>query len=137
MQRLLAAGLLLLVMLASQRDAVADGWSLRRLNPFTWGGSHEDDSPYYSPMANEDDPSLWQGFTAGTRRFFRKTGDFLRGRDYEEESRGYGSPWQMSSSGGHRKPKRSSGFLGGLFSNDRDDEPRTVSEWLGQERPEP
>lgn len=139
MPRVLVVALLLLGWGVSLRDAAAEGWSLRRLNPFTWGRSDADTSPYYSPVDNDEDPTLWQGFTAGTRRFFRKTGDFLRGRDQEEESRGYGSPWQMSSSGsgGQRKPKRDGGFLGGLFGDDQDDEPRTVSEWLGQERPEP
>jgi hypothetical protein len=135
----------------------ADGWKMPNLNPFAkkagppTSARVSDSSGWSMPKlwpstkkttTAKRGPTMWQKMSSGTKSMLNKTADFLNPFDDAEdapaEPKITGSNSYFSQVANRKQPeKKSSTFLPSWLSGEPEQEkPRTVQDFLRQDRPE-
>lgn len=96
--------------------------------------------PASTEKKRRTEPSAWEKFSRETKSMFEKTTDTLTFWDNDQpakKSQGYDSV--RSRYGVKKKEEEKKSFFSGWFSSEDDKpaKPRTVSEFLSQEKPQP
>jgi hypothetical protein len=114
-----------------------DGWSLAKLNPFKGKSGDaavrmrvEDqlaEARARSGMSRSEQPSTWARISQGTQDFFGKTKDVLM-------------PWtkddkQRTNARSRPKPKKKPSIMTAWLKKERPQRPKTVVDFLGNDRP--
>jgi len=139
-ERIVLVGISLSLMLAA-RAAVGDEWSLAKLNPFSKKEKVEKMEPRkmtigsnrgYRYQSETPQPSAWQKFDAGTKKFFSDT---KRALTWKKPA-----PKRPTSSTGLawiKQPKEEKkSWFGSLFAPKEPAPAKSMQEFLGLPRPE-
>ena len=150
--------LMCLALPAVARGEEGGGWKMPNLNPFSRKGtpptsariSDQDESwkmPKLWPTSNTSKatarpkgPSAWQKMTTGTKTFMSKTADALNPFDDAQDKEpvrvtGSRSAVRRASA---KKEEKSGSWLPSLWGPDEEERrPKTVTDFLNQERPKP
>jgi hypothetical protein len=150
--------ILLVVIALPQLAAADDGWQMPNLNPFakksrpptsarvsdgsSWkmpsfltGGTKKPAAP-----KKPNQPTTWQKMSASNRKFWSQTADTLNpfndANDNQPPPAATGSNSYFSQASNRKtKEKKSSTFLPSWFSEEKEEKPKTVNEFLGRPRP--
>jgi hypothetical protein len=109
-------------------DNPSGGWKM----PSLW--------PKASASSRPGQPSAWQKMTSGTKNFFSKTADALTPWDRKPATpprsvTGSNSVFTNNASKAAEKKNSSSIFPASWWSSDKQEQPKSVSEFLSQPRP--
>lgn len=144
--------------LCSSAHSWGDGWKWPQLNPFprkpkppvsarvsdTPGQGWKMPSlwPSSTPSSSPAQPSLWGKMTSSTKNFFTKTADVLTPWDNKPASppRSVTGSNSVFTNNGNRssatQEKRGSILPASWWSNEKKEQPKSVSEFLSQPRPQ-
>ena len=157
------AVMVIIVVAFPQIAAADDGWQMPSLNPFSkkgrpptsarvsdsgssWKmpsflpGGAKKSAPAKNTAKKTNQPSAWQKMTTSSRKFWNQTADTLNPFNDAEDNKpppsatGSNSYFSQASSS-KSKQQKSSTFLPSWFSEEKEEKPKTVNEFLGRPRP--